>query len=207
VKAPSSGVISMDRPEVTSRLRGSRVGIAGAGGLGSNVAMALARAGVGHLLLVDFDRVEESNLNRQYYFLDQVGEVKVEALKENINRAVKGCTVEVLNRKLESGSMAGPFSEADVVVEALDEAETKVRFIEEVMKAFPDKPVVAASGVAGYGNSDRIRLVRCGNLYLVQDPAAESSHDDILLSPKVGHFANYQANIVLEVIMGGSGSP
>ncbi|MGA1821332.1 MAG: sulfur carrier protein ThiS adenylyltransferase ThiF [Thermoplasmatota archaeon] len=193
----------MDDPRIASKLRKSHVGIAGAGGLGSNAAMALARAGVGRLTIVDFDRIEESNLNRQYFFLDQVGELKVEALKRNIESAVKGCDVNMVDKKLVRGSMFEPFRDVDVVVEALDQAETKARFIEEILLGLPGKPIVGASGVAGYGCSERLNLVRFGDLYLIQDPDAASSENDVLLSPRVGLFAHYQANVVLSIILGG----
>ena len=87
--------------KIKEKLRNSSVGIAGAGGLGSNAAAALARAGIGQLILVDFDKIEENNLDRQYYFLYQVGKIKVEALKDNINRINSAVKVEVLNQKLE----------------------------------------------------------------------------------------------------------
>ena len=193
----------MDDIKISMTLSASSVGIAGAGGLGSNVAMALARAGVGHLLIVDFDRVEGSNLNRQYYFKDQIGEYKVEAIRENIERAVDGCHVELLNKKLEKGSMHEPFTEVDVVVEALDSASTKADFIEDVLNNLPGKPLVGASGVAGIGGGQRMVLERFGNLHLVQDHEARSSDEDVLLSPKVGLFAHYQANVVLEILLGG----
>jgi sulfur carrier protein ThiS adenylyltransferase len=194
----------MENPDVASKLSRSSVGIAGAGGLGSNAAMALARAGVGHLLIVDFDKVEESNLNRQYYFMDQVGEYKVEALRENIDRAVRTCHVEILNKKLIKGSMHEPFGGVDVIVEALDSAVAKADFIEDVMKGLPGKTLIAASGVAGFGGSERVRFERFGDLILVQDHEALPSDEDVLLSPKVGLFAHYQANIVLDILLGGS---
>lgn len=190
-----------DKDQVALRLKGSYVGIAGAGGLGSNVAMALARAGVGRLLIVDFDKVESSNLNRQYFFREQVGRSKVDALKENIIRAVEGCDVFVLNQRLEKGAMADPFYEVDIIVEALDSASTKVAFIEEVLTKYPDRYLVVASGVAGIGGSERVEIKRFGSLIMVDDPQAYSSDEDILLSPKVGVFAHHQANIVLELLM------
>ncbi|MCK4614901.1 MAG: sulfur carrier protein ThiS adenylyltransferase ThiF [Thermoplasmata archaeon] len=192
----------MDDPIIARRLKKASVGIAGAGGLGSNVAMALARAGIGHLVIVDFDIVEEKNLNRQQYFLDQVGQYKVEALKHNIARAVRGCMVEAIKLKLEKGKMTGPFEGVDVVVEALDSAEAKAGLIEEVLMNLPGKPIVAASGVAGYGHSERVFFRRSGDLYLVQDEEAKSSDEDVLLAPKVGLFAYYQANTVLELLLG-----
>jgi sulfur carrier protein ThiS adenylyltransferase len=193
----------MDDPEISKKLREASVGIAGAGGLGSNVAMALARAGVGHLLIVDFDKVEESNLNRQYYFRDQIGEFKVEAIRENIEKAVTTCHVELFNAKLKKGTMHEPFEEVDVVVEALDAASTKADFIKDILSNLPGKPLVGASGVAGYGGSERLKLERFGSLYLIQDHEARSSDDDVLLSPKVGLFAHYQSNMVLELLLGG----
>ncbi len=163
--------------------------------------MALARAGVGRLVVVDFDNVEESNLNRQYYFLDQVGRPKLECLRENIERAVRGCQIDMVDMKLERGSMFRPFGDVDVVVEALDRASTKAAFIEEVMLRLPEKPIVAASGVAGIGASERIVYSRYGKLHLIEDPEARSSDDDVLLAPKVCLFAHYQANVVLEILL------
>lgn len=98
--------------------------------------------------------------------------------------------------------MAEPFREVDVVVEAFDSARTKVSFMEEVLRDLPGKPLVVASGVAGYGGSERVSLRRSGSLYLVQDPEARSSDEDVLLCPKVGMMAHYQANVVLEIILG-----
>jgi sulfur carrier protein ThiS adenylyltransferase len=95
-----------------------------------------------------------------------------------------------------------PFTRADVIVEALDNAETKIQFIEENLNHFPDKYIVAASGVAGYGHSDRIKTIHNGNLFIVYDELALSSNDDVLLAPKVCLMANWQANIVLEILLG-----
>ena len=188
--------------KIKEKLRKSSVGIAGAGGLGSNAAVALARAGIGRLMLVDFDKVEESNLDRQYYFLDQVGKIKVEALKDNIKRINSAVKVEILNQKLEKGSMEKPFHDVDVVIEALDNAEKKTEFIEEILLKLPDKPIVAASGVAGYGNSDRIVTKRFGVLHMCYDEQAKSSEDDVLLAPHVCPMANWEADIALEIILG-----
>jgi len=187
---------------IRTKLKDSSVGIAGLGGLGSNAAVALARAGIGRLVLVDFDKVEESNLDRQYYFLDQVGKLKVEALKKNIRRIYPEVTVETHNLKLEKDSMEKPFHDVDVVIEALDSAETKAAFIEEILTKLPDKPVVAASGVAGYGHCDRIITQHCGNLHMCYDEHALSSDDDVLMAPRVALMANWEANLALELILG-----
>ncbi|PNX46773.1 MAG: thiamine biosynthesis protein ThiF [Thermoplasmata archaeon M9B1D] len=188
--------------KIRKKLKESCVGIAGVGGLGSNAAISLARAGIGRLILVDFDSVEENNLTRQYYFRDQIGKVKVEALKENINKVNPWLKIDIFNQKLTVGSMDEPFHDADVIVEALDSALAKTSFIEEIMQKLPDKPLVACSGVAGYGNSDRIETKRIGNLYICQDEQARSSDDDVLMAPRVALMANWEANIVLELLLG-----
>lgn len=188
--------------KIKKKLKESSVGIAGLGGLGSNAAVSLARVGIGRLVLVDFDRVEEKNLDRQYYFLDQIGKKKVKALEENISRINPEVKVETLNLKLEKGSMEKPFKDVDVVIEALDDAQTKADFIEEIMLKLPNKPIVAASGVAGYGHSDRITTRYCGNLFLCYDEYAPSSDDDILAAPRVSLMANWEANLAIEILLG-----
>jgi len=191
-----------EKASLEASLRRASVGIAGAGGLGSNAAVALARAGVGHLVIVDFDTVEEGNLDRQYYFLDQVGMRKVEALKDTIERAAPGVRVDGIARRLVRGEMAAPFKDVDVVVEALDEAETKTRFVQEVLRDLPGKPLVAASGVAGWGACERIEIKRLAPLHLVRDARARSCDDGVLLAPKVCAIANMEANVVLEILLG-----
>jgi len=187
---------------IKKKLKESSVGIAGLGGLGSNAAVALARAGIGRLVLVDFDKVEESNLTRQYYFIDQIGKNKVDALKENIEKINPKVKIEIINQKLLKGSMEEPFKDVDVVIESLDSAETKATFIEEILTKLPDKPIVAASGVAGYGHSDRIATKRLGKLYMCYDEDAHSSDDDVLMAPRVAIMANWEANLALEIILG-----
>ena len=193
----------MNANEVAKKLKSSTVGIAGLGGLGSNVAMALARSGIGRLIIVDFDEIEESNLNRQAYEVEQVGQRKTEALMYNIEKANPEVDVTAICQKLEPGMMHLPFEDVDVVVEALDSAETKVAFLEEIMLNLPDKPLVAASGVAGIGKSENIGIRKSGNLFLIEDKNASSSDDGILLAPRVGLFAYWQANTVLQILTEG----
>jgi len=188
--------------KIRIKLQDSSVGIAGAGGLGSNIAVSLARAGIGRLVIVDFDSVEESNLNRQCYFRDQIDMIKVEALKKNISRIDESIKVEIFNHRLTKDTMDRPFHNVDVIVEALDSAETKTTFIEEIMQKLPDVPLVGCSGVAGYGQSGRIGTKKLGNLYMVYDEKAKDSDEDVLMAPRVILMANWQANIVLEILLG-----
>lgn len=187
---------------IKKKLENSSVGIAGLGGLGSNASVALARAGIGRIVLIDFDVVEKKNLTRQYYFLDQIGKFKVDALKENIEKINPEVTIESLNLKLERGSMEKPFTDVDVVIEALDSAELKAAFIEEILSKLPNKPIVAASGVAGYGHSDRVITQHLGNLYMCYDEYALSCDEDVLMAPRVALMANWEANLALEIILG-----
>lgn len=187
---------------IRKKLGKSFVGIAGAGGLGSNVASSLVRSGIKKLLIVDFDKVEKRNLNRQFYFSNQIGIKKVNALKENLNRIDKSVEIETINKKLRKGSMHKPFSNCDVIVEALDDAETKTSFIEDVTRNLIDIPIVSCSGVSGYGHIDRVNTKKLGNLYVVYDKFAKDSDIDILTAPRVTLLANWQANIVLELILG-----
>ena len=187
---------------IQKKLKDSTVGIAGLGGLGSNAAVALARAGIGHLILVDFDKVELSNLGRQYYFQEDIGKFKTDALKEILSKINPDVNISIINLKLEKGNMDEHFKDADVVIEALDNAETKTTFIEEILTKLPGKPLIAASGVSGYGNSDRISTRRLGNLYMCYDGEAKSSDDDVLMAPRVAIMANWEANLALEIILG-----
>ena len=194
--------ISLTAATIRARLRQATVGIAGCGGLGSNAAVALARAGVGKLILADDDRVEPSNLNRQYYFLDQIGQEKTAALRVNLLRITPDIELEICNRRLEPNAMERPFHHADVIIEALDQAETKAQFIEEIQTKLPHIPLIGASGVAGLGSSDPIRTIRSGNLYICHNPQAPSSDDGVLLAPRVCIMANWEANLALEILLG-----
>ncbi len=188
--------------KIKNKLKNSVVGIAGAGGLGSNAAVSLARAGIGKLIIVDHDKIEESNLNRQYFFKDQIGKIKVKALKENIAKINKEIDVDIFNQRLTKGTMHKLFSNCDIIIEALDKAEVKTDFVEDVMTNYPDKYVISASGVSGYGHFERIKIKKLGNLYMIYDKKALDSKEDVLTSPRVSIFANIQANLALELILG-----
>lgn len=190
------------REKIRNRLKNFSIGIAGLGGLGSNAAVALARAGIGKLVIVDFDRVEEKNLDRQYYFLDQIGLYKVEALTKTLLNINSDLEVVSINVKLEKGKMSEHFDQVDVVIEALDAAEIKTQFIEEISSCLPDMPIVAASGVAGVGKVDRIGSKHFGNLHLCIDENAESSEDDVLLASRVCLMACWEADLAIELLLG-----
>jgi sulfur carrier protein ThiS adenylyltransferase len=190
-------------PGIHQKIKRSVVGIAGLGGLGSNVAIALARIGVGTLILVDFDVVEPSNLNRQQYFIHQIGMSKVEALQENISKINPYVKVLPYNEKLDQNNIKRIFKEAVVVVEAFDRAEEKAMLINVISEKMPDKYIVAASGVAGYGDNNEIRTVRFSSkIFIVGDQKTAAQPGVGLMAPRVGIVAHHQANTVLRILLG-----
>lgn len=188
--------------EIKSHLSKFRVGIAGAGGLGSNCAVALARSGVGTLVIADFDVIEEANLNRQYYFADQIGVNKTVALKENIARIDPGITVIAHQEKLDRINVIEIFSGCNIIVEAFDSSAMKEMFIETVQVSMPGIPVIVGSGMAGWGKTNDLRFRKIDNtLYVCGDEFSEVSDNLPPLAPRVAIVANMQANVVIELLM------
>lgn len=168
--------------------------------MGSNVAVHLVRSGIRRLIVADFDQVAPSNLNRQFYFVDQVGMKKVQALKVNLTRINPDLEIQVRDVRLEAGNIGRTFQSCHVIVEALDGAREKKMLAETLM---PDgRLLVCASGVGGWGNSDRIctRRLRDG-FYLVGDGCSEISAAVPATSAIVGLAAAKQADVVIEAVL------
>lgn len=196
-------MIARHTPKIHEKLKKAVVGIAGAGGLGSNVAIALARVGVGKLIIADFDVVEPSNLNRQQYFVDQLGMPKVDALKENLIRINPYLDIETRNVFLDTFNIPEIFSTARIVVEAFDKAEAKAMLINTILEKMPLVTIVAASGLAGYGPNNDIKTRKISNrLYIVGDLVSEAKQGQGLMAPRVGIAASQQANQVVRLILG-----
>lgn len=190
-------------PGVHRKVKSAVVGIAGLGGLGSAIAIALARVGVGKLILVDFDVVEPSNLNRQQYFIHQIGMLKTEALRENLSKINPFLCVETHSERLDRQNIERIFREAMVIVEALDRADQKAMLINAVSERMPEKYIVAASGVAGYGENNEIRTIRFSSrIFIVGDQKTAAQPGMGLMAPRVGIAAHHQANTVLRILLG-----
>lgn len=188
-------------PEKLERIQQVKVGIAGAGGLGSNCATALVRTGFRNLRIIDFDVIEGSNLNRQFYFSGQVGRLKVETLRENLALINPAVNIEALALRVEAGNVAGLFADCDVVVEAFDRAEYKKLLVEAYIGS--GKLLVAASGLAGWGNSDRIKTHRIkDNFYLIGDLETGIAPDRPPLAPCVAIAAAKQADVIVNYVLG-----
>lgn len=188
--------------EQSQRLQEAKVAIVGLGGLGSNVAMWLARLGVGHLLLYDFDKVELSNLNRQYYFLQDVGEYKAVALLEHLRQVNPYGDYQSKVVRLTEANLAELVGEADIVCEALDKPETKAILVNGVLENFPDKDLVAASGLAGFDSCDDMQVRRIlPHFYLCGD--GHSSFQELpLCGARVGLCAAQEALTIARIILG-----
>lgn len=192
----------MNDQHIRTKLKDKVVGIAGCGGLGSNCAVALARVGVGKLVITDYDKVDVSNLNRQYFFTDQVGKAKVIALKENINRIDPLIKVETHEIQLNEENIPIIYKDCNVIVEAFDKAEMKQMIIETVAEKMPGKVLVCGVGLAGWGANKEIGMKTYDNLYICGDVIREVSAEFPPLAPRVGIVANMQANQVLEILLG-----
>jgi sulfur carrier protein ThiS adenylyltransferase len=190
-------------PGVHARLKAATVGIAGVGGLGSAVAVALARVGVGRLVVSDFDVVEPSNLNRQQYFIDQIGLPKVAALAANLQRINPYVNVEPHPTRLDPANIPAVFAACAIVVEAFDRADMKAMLVDTVLTQMPEVTVVAASGLAGYGPNNAITTRKVSSrLYLCGDGTSAAQPGNGLMAPRVGIAAGHQANQVVRLILG-----
>lgn len=188
-------------PGVRDILSKKTVAVAGCGGLGSNAAVALVRAGIGKLIIADFDVVELSNLNRQYFFMGDVGKRKTDALKAHL--LAINPEVEILDHFMEltPENIAGLFEEADLLVEAFDRAESKVWLIESWCTHYPERPIVCASGLSGMGGTEELAVRRSG--YIVMCGDFESDMCIGLTSARVAIAANMQANLAIEILVNG----
>ena len=190
-------------PGVQERIRRSRVGIMGLGGLGSVVAMALARVGVGSLLLADFDVVDPTNLNRQQYFIEQIGLPKTEAMRENLRRINPYVEVVTIQQRLTEEDIPRLFAGVDALAECFDEPAMKAAGLRAALTGLPQVYYVTASGLAGFGDNNAIRTSRLtGRAYLVGDQVSEARPGVGLMAPRVGIAAHHQANQILRLLLG-----
>lgn len=194
-------------PETQARLSDGRVAIAGLGGLGSNVAFALARIGTGmgngHLHLIDFDTVDLTNLNRQQYFLEHVGLPKTEALKSELLRINPYLHIRTDCVKVTEDNIRELFHQDDIICEAFDDPEAKALLVSSILEYFPGKKLVAASGLAGYESNNLIHTRRLNpNFYLCGDETTEAVYGRGLMAPRAALCAAHEANMITRLLMG-----
>ncbi len=188
--------------EMRTKLRNARVAVAGLGGLGSNIAVMLARSGVGELLLVDFDTVDVTNLNRQMYLIPQLGKPKAEALPEILYQINPYLTYRSVCIKVTPDNVKELFSEYPIVCEAFDKPDQKAMLVRELLMQCPKTTVVSGNGMAGYADANEIRTCQVmKRLYVCGDQSTDVGNGIGLIAPRVAVCAAHEANKVLQLIM------
>ena len=190
-------------PETQAILSEGNVAIAGLGGLGSNIAYSLARIGVGHLHLIDFDVVDITNLNRQQYFLEHLGMNTTDALKSLLLKINPYLDIRTDCVKVTEENLTELFKDNEIICEAFDRPEAKAMLVNGILEHFPEKKLVSASGMAGYGSSNTIRTQRImKNFYLCGDRSTEPAPGKGLMAPRVAICAAHEANMITRLILG-----
>lgn len=189
--------------ELQKRFSSAVVAVCGLGGLGSHLSAALARAGIGKLILIDFDRVDLTNLHRQQYRASQIGRRKTEALAENLREIAPYTELELHALSVDEENAAELLGEAHVVCEAFDRAEAKAMLVNTVLERMPEKYLVAASGMAGLGSANAVRTRRVAErFYLCGDETSDAGAGLGLVSSRVMLCAAHQAHAVLRILSG-----
>ena len=182
-------------------LSSATIAICGLGGLGSNIAFALARAGVGKLILIDFDTVDITNLHRQQYKANQIGMSKTDALKENLSEIAPYVVAETHTVCITEDNAEVLLEKADIICEAFDDAEYKSMLVNLVLERMPTKYIVAASGMAGFGSANTIRTRKVTKkLYICGDEESDVQISGSLISSRVMLCAAHQAHTVLRIL-------
>lgn len=198
------GFYARNPPGSLEKLKDRVVGIAGAGGLGSNIAVSLLRAGVQHFIIADHDRVELSNLNRQYYFLEQIGMEKTAALQQNLLRINPHVRTTLHCTRITADNLTDIFADAHLLIEAMDSPEMKALTAGCWLSRFPDRFLVMGSGVSGYGMSSALNISVKGRLVICGDHKIEYTPETGLTAPRLGIVAQMQANAALEILLDGN---
>lgn len=187
--------------DIQGKFASATVAICGLGGLGSNIAVALSRAGVGKLVLIDFDKVDITNLHRQQYKANQIGMDKTDALSENLREIAPYIDIEAHTVRITEGNALEILKDADIICEAFDDAECKAMLSNLVLEAMPDKYLVAASGMAGFGSANTIRTRKVmSRFYLCGDEVSDVNVGVGLVSSRVMVCASHQAHMVLRIL-------
>jgi len=199
----TDALIARHGADLHKRFSSATVAVCGLGGLGSNIAVALARAGIGKLLLIDFDRVDLTNLHRQQYKADQIGRYKTDALAENLSEIAPYTEIRAVTEKITEGNIANLLKDADIVCEALDNAESKAMLANGVLEHLSHCFLVAASGMAGMDTPNTIRTRKImKRFYLCGDEVSEVEASIGLVAPRVMLCAAHQAHTVLRILAG-----
>ena len=189
--------------ELQKKISAARVAVCGLGGLGSNIAIALARAGVGHLHLIDFDRVDITNLNRQQYFVRQLGLLKTDALQETLTDIAPYCDITANSVKITEDNFVQLLEKEDIICEAFDCSEAKAMLVNGVLERFPEKYLLSSSGMAGFGSANTIVTRHVfQHFYLCGDGMSDVNDGIGLVSSRVLACAAHEAHMVIRILAG-----
>ena len=187
--------------DLQEKFTSATVAICGLGGLGSNIAVALARAGVGRLVLIDFDKLDITNLHRQQYKAEQIGRYKTEALAENLKEISPYTEIVLHTVKLTEENTVDLLEDSDIICEAFDNAQCKAQLVNTVLEKMPHKYIVAASGMAGLFSANTIKTRKVTNkFYLCGDEISDVRDGLGLVSSRVMLCASHQAHMVLRIL-------
>ena len=196
-----TALIKRHGDKLQKKFSGTTVAIYGLGGLGSNIAIALARAGIGKLILIDFDHVDITNLHRQQYKANQIGKYKTEALLANLKEIAPYTEIQTYTVRITDDNAKRLLKDADIICEAFDDANDKAMLTNIVLERMPDKYIVAASGMAGLGSANSIHTRKItSRFYLCGDEISDAKDDIGLVSSRVMLCAAHQAHVVLRIL-------
>ncbi|OUN22599.1 thiamine biosynthesis protein ThiF [Flavonifractor sp. An82] len=202
-EALEQALIARHGAENQKKFAAASVGIAGLGGLGSHIAVYLARLGVGRLVLADFDRVDVTNLNRQHYFIHHLGQYKTEALAEQLRQINPWLDYELHTCRVSADNACALFQGCQVVCEAFDQADQKAMLVQGILTGLPNTLLVAGSGMAGSGSPNAIRTQKAmSRLYLCGDGESDIDQGQGLMAPRVAVCAAHQAAMVMRLLLG-----
>lgn len=187
--------------DVQKKYSAATIALCGLGGLGSNIAISLARAGIGKLILIDFDKVDITNLHRQQYKANQIGMDKTDALSENLKEIAPYIGIESHTVRITEDNAVELLKDADIICEAFDNAECKAMLTNLILETMPNKFFVAASGMAGFGSANSIRTRKItSRFYLCGDEESDVQSEGSLVSSRVMLCAAHQAHTVLRIL-------
>lgn len=198
----TNALIQRFSKETYKKLFKAKVTILGLGGLGSNIAIMLVKSGINNLTLIDYDKVELTNINRQAYTYEDIGEYKTDALTNILKQINPFINLKINNLKITEKNAYSLLNNSEIICEAFDDAQTKAMIVNYVLEKLPNKKIIASSGMGGYENSNLIKTKKItNNFYICGDEKCAKEDGYELMSPRVNICAGHQANMVIRLIL------
>ncbi|MDE5738331.1 MAG: sulfur carrier protein ThiS adenylyltransferase ThiF [Oscillospiraceae bacterium] len=188
--------------ELQKKLSQTSVAVCGIGGLGSNIAIALVRAGIRHLHIIDFDKVDISNINRQQYFIEQLGQYKTDALYDTLKKIMPYTDIKRTCIRLTENNIPDILKNDGIICESFDNAESKAELVNCVLENMPEKYLVSSSGMAGFSDANKIQTKQITKkFYICGDGESDIASGIGLVSSRVMICAGHQAHKIIQIII------